>query len=318
MSNEVCRRKGNCFDHELASDLSVSEFNQQIIQKKKAYKQAKKIARKSLKFCERYKKAGDKCLFAIGLESQYNEKAAKALVEMARSVGWPEASIVHNPVNISAFQGFAGAHYLEHHGLKRVQFAPASRSIVTLDGVDPSFCNRGRPGIPNTVSKAELREWRNYYRNNASFIGYWCSVHQGIRGDSAVSPNPRARSPHVDPGDIDQLLGIVGPLPVKPPKKKDCDKAHKLDGPGGFLWKESDHGGLVVLFPKKFKRAFKRVRVGKDSLRYSGFANGDRQHWRHSKSSREFADGSLVKAIANKKHGKKHCWNIGKAGERND
>lgn len=55
---------------------------------------------------------------------------------------------------------------------------------------------------------------------------------------------------------------------------------------GGMLWKpESDSGGLVVLIRDEFVVPFESCYVvtkkGKEEqLRFTGFANGDRQHWR--------------------------------------
>lgn len=101
------------------------------------------------------------------------------------------------------------------------------------------------------------------------------------------------------------------------------------DGASGFLWKESDHGGLVVLFPTNYQSQFQKVLVLKKrkktkrrfkrlaSLRFSGFANGNRQHWRDSRSINRFPNKRLyLKALDDS--GKSLCYIIKKPHERND
>lgn len=93
-----------------------------------------------------------------------------------------------------------------------------------------------------------------------------------------------------------------------------------LDGPNGFLWKEAEHGGLVVLFPYSYQKVFSGVTVIKNGkvhgeLYYTGKANGDRQHWRHHKNAGSFPNDSIVAAVLK---GKTYCWQIGNSGQRND
>ena len=68
----------------------------------------------------------------------------------------------------------------------------------------------------------------------------------------------------------------------------------------GFLWKpvSESNGNLVVLFPKDFTETFQSVTVNGESGNFSGFANGDRQHWRFSKSGAEYEAPAIVKAIS--------------------
>ena len=98
-------------------------------------------------------------------------------------------------------------------------------------------------------------------------------------------------------------------------------KCQKPDGPGGFLWKESDHGGLVVLFPARYKRPFRSVGVFRrnrlvEQLFYTGKANGDRQHWRSNMSITEFPDRRLkVRAFRRRRS---ICYRIRDPHVRND
>ena len=104
-----------------------------------------------------------------------------------------------------------------------------------------------------------------------------------------------------------------------------CPKrAQRLDGLGGFLWKpESDSGGLVVLFPKEYAEKFKWVRVyrkGKkkaykraERLRFTGVANGNRQHWRGWLHGGEYTGRIRVK------DGDRVCrWKVQNSRERAD
>ena len=109
-----------------------------------------------------------------------------------------------------------------------------------------------------------------------------------------------------------------------------CDASAKAnDGPGGFLWKESDHGGLVVLLPAELPNAtrvevFQKQKGPKKKnkkiarLRSTGRANGDREHWRDSRSIKEFPKGQVkVRALFNPS-GLKLCWKVKQARRRND
>lgn len=101
-----------------------------------------------------------------------------------------------------------------------------------------------------------------------------------------------------------------------------CQETHSAhDGKNGFLWKESEFGGLVVLLPSSItKYKFNAVDVYKDnnkieSLKFSSIANGYRQHWRSHKNSWNFPDYSTVIA---KLSNYNICWKIGKSSQRND
>lgn len=336
ISNEVCRRKGNCErrgSYELMGSYSVSQYNKALEQKnRKVVKAVKKRAKKILRECRRNGSPNTKCLLAIGLESQFSERAAKALVQIAMSAGWQSEQIVHNPVHMAPYHGYAGAYYYESHGVRHTKpTKDPSRNIVTLDGDDPSFCNKGRPGISNQVSFSDLQRWTERHRKRTAYIAYWCSVHQGIVGDSGTSPKPHLRTPRVDSGDIAPLRQLAGFSEAPEPQEYNTKQCQKVFNPGGgFIWKNSDHHGeagsphqgMVVIFPSKFPKEFKRVDVvspdGKRSkLKYTGKANGGRQHWRDNhRLIGGFSDYSVVKAYHKRR--KAYCWRIQKAGERND
>lgn len=342
ISNEVCRRKGNCYSQELNHRLSVSQYNKKLCDgHRRTVRKVKRRMTEIKSFCGRYGKETTHCLLAIGLESQYSECAAKKLVSLAKGTGWGDHQIIHNPVGGAPYLKTAGAHYVEHHntGLHFPASLPTNRRIATLDGIDPDFCHdkQGREGIDNRMGETALQGWTDVNKTRTAYLGYWCSVHQGITGSTTSSPDPRKRSPYVAKSDITKFIKLAkfdSGDPVTPPPSYNTKRCTKVmsgkDGAGGFLWKHSEHGGLVVLFPGSYKVKFKRVVIlkptgAREKLGFSGWANadhnGERQHWRHSKNPDQFPDRSVVRAtfqtsiFSTRQY---HCWKIDDASERND
>ena len=91
---------------------------------------------------------------------------------------------------------------------------------------------------------------------------------------------------------------------------------------GGFLWKPSgeNSGKLVVLLPKsyggKVKGVVLRDASGRalESGRSSGFANGDREHFRFGKSGSSYPAGVLLEVEFST--GKKIAYKIDSPGSR--
>ena len=84
---------------------------------------------------------------------------------------------------------------------------------------------------------------------------------------------------------------------------------------GGFLWKpiSESNGNLVVLFPKEFTETFQSVTVNGESGNFSGFANGDRQHWRFSLPGGDYQSPATI--IAESLNGE--CqWIVSNTSER--
>ena len=80
---------------------------------------------------------------------------------------------------------------------------------------------------------------------------------------------------------------------------------HKAkDGPGGFLAKNGEHdGNLVILFPGKYQKKFRRVVItkrdgSKERLKYTGKANADqfgpRQHWRGKEPIQKYGGAKVA------------------------
>ena len=340
LSNEVCRRKGNCYSQELEHDLTVSAYNKLVCKGRRGtISRIKKRMLDIRRFCDEKGSEKTRCLLAIGLESQFSRCAAQKLVVLAKESGWHKKEIVHNPVPGTNYQGDAGAYYVEYHGRSLRSAYPPERTIATLDGIDPDFCRdkNGRQGISNRITAQDMQRWTDSYKDRASYLGYWCSVHQGITGDSGTSPNPKERTPHVAPGDVSEFIRIADQKRQKDKpvlgdyNTKRCTEVYSAqDGNGGFLWKESEHRGLVVLLPGKYDIQFNKVQVikpygGKEPLHPTGWANSDadgpRQHWRLNKAISDFPNKIVVRATMRESvFSEKQvlCWKVFRAGKRND
>ena len=340
LSNEVCRRKENCFPQELEHKLSVADYNKRLCKGRR--RTLSRVIKRILdikRFCNEKGSEKTHCLLSIGLESQFNQCAASRLVRLAKRHGWHKRELIHNPVPGGPYQGSAGAFYVERHGI-RLQFSvPPLRRIATLDGIDPDFCRdkNGRHGAGDRISTPDMQSWTDSYKKRVAYLAYWCSVHQGLTSDSGSAPDPKARTPYVPKAHISKFIEISNqerqkgkPIPGWY-RTKGCTEVHSSnDGPGGFLWKESEHRGLVVLMPGKYDIQFNKIEVirpyGKsEELYFTGWANADsdgpRQHWRLNKSISEFPRKVVVKAtLRDSVFSEKQelCWTVFKSEERND
>jgi hypothetical protein len=99
------------------------------------------------------------------------------------------------------------------------------------------------------------------------------------------------------------VVSIQQPAEQPAPETPRYDLGSALGKTGGFLWKpvSDKNGDLVVLLPKRLTGKVQEVRVlspdGKKNLgkgKYSGIGNGDREHFRFSKSGSGYPDGSIV------------------------
>ena len=96
------------------------------------------------------------------------------------------------------------------------------------------------------------------------------------------------------------------------------------DGPNGFVFKpESDHERkLVVLLPSKFGHSVEGVSLVKrdgelvERGRSSGFANGDREHFRFNLAGSRYPNNILVQVLF--KDGDKLFYRIDDPGRRHD
>ncbi|MCB0337560.1 MAG: hypothetical protein KDD62_14690 [Bdellovibrionales bacterium] len=105
---------------------------------------------------------------------------------------------------------------------------------------------------------------------------------------------------------------------------KGVEKGNTSDGLSGFLYKpESDHGGsLVILMSNDLKGDVSSVSLkdqkGKliESGRSTGYANGDREHFRFNQSGGNYPNNLTVEVVLNS--GKKIHYNIKDSSQRYD
>lgn len=200
ISNEVARKKGNASSYELLPQLSIREYNEKLESKDPAtIRKVSRTMRRIRRFCDRNLKEGDRCLLALGLESQFTRKALGVLVDLAEQNGFRNEDTIHNPSSVAAYQARGSAGIIERHagrGAARLFYderEPAERVIITFDGIDPSFCSRRERTSLDRISPAEVRLVVDYHRNRARYIGAWCGVWQGLTADSRIAPDPRSR-----------------------------------------------------------------------------------------------------------------------------
>lgn len=98
-------------------------------------------------------------------------------------------------------------------------------------------------------------------------------------------------SPSPDPDPVE-------PTPSPSPANPDCP-AVTMFGQDGSLWKpRSDEGKLVVLLPSRYRGEFRCTATRKDGevevLRYTGFANDDRQHHRGELAGGKYENNGTV------------------------
>ena len=106
--------------------------------------------------------------------------------------------------------------------------------------------------------------------------------------------------------DRDNVTNVIEPNESAPVQSQpdgsnpDCSAdPFGVDGANGFLWKpvSDSRDSLVVLFPSDYDVQFERVVTTRldgtqeDGV-FSGFANGNRQHWRFSLSGENY-NGAL-------------------------
>lgn len=105
--------------------------------------------------------------------------------------------------------------------------------------------------------------------------------------------------------------------------KKNVIEGNPTDGSEGFLWKPvSDHGPLAVLVPHEYKGQVESVAVLSDKGkvleegRDGGYGNGDRQHWRFSKTGSDYGNDLTLEVRLNS--GKKIHYAIKDGAQRYD
>ena len=342
ISNEVDRRKRREDTNSMLYKKSVKQLTSQL--EKEAPRVMKAIEERIREIYDFHQEHGKGELrIALGLESQWTRKALATLTKIARKAA-PGTILIHNPVNSSPFKGKGKCDIIEFHGMGNSQ--PKGRYVCATDGYNicPGHCLTGISGP--TLSSSDIVGYVKKF-SNADYFLIWSPEFNSLSKDSQNLPAPSQRKSvisescmkHLRKYVIDQFDNHSGKAkpkdPVKPPAEvKGCKKLLDPFKTNNFVWKESDHGGLVVVFPSRFKKLFSKVEViqpnGKRFKLYeTGWANpdsgGERQHWRHKRSSHKFPKNSILRATAKRgwfdwlKRKKRHtfCWLIKEPAIRN-
>lgn len=330
--NEVCQRNRRCGPYEFLANISTSEYERRLTQRDpKLLAAIKNYAKAPADFVARHK-GNFECFISPGLESNLSDRAAKTLNDTIRPM-FPGCKIVRNPAGISRYRGKAGGEILEVHGPNPKIGPPC---IANLDGNDVSFARRPALLSQGSINERSLMDWIGRMgKCEAAHI--WTAEMNGISSHGGFV-DPRQRSNFPDAVLVESmkphLLGQK-PEPLKAPAlMRGCQKMHNpFDGPGGFVFKQSDvHPGAVAVFPSRFPK-FNRVEVlrsetraanagGGDELTsgkpfdYGGMGNPDRdgrdrQHWRTGIKARDFTRNSVLRADG-------HCWVLTNPGSRID
>lgn len=128
------------------------------------------------------------------------------------------------------------------------------------------------------------------------------SVEDGPITMPAVIDDPTPAPEQSAPVDSSSETPVIEQeaAPAAPPA---LELGAQLPPTGGFLWKPTSdkNGDLVILLPKQYTGKVKQVRVlnaeGTKALakgKFSGVANGDREHYRFTKSGSAYPDGAIV------------------------
>lgn len=314
--NSTCQSNNRCGNYEFLKGISVAEFDKRLRQRDKATltnlrNYASPIAQYLLP-----RLGNTDCNISVFLEDPYSNAAMQVAIETVRPI-FPGCHMVRSPRGVNPQKALAGADIIEGHGSRPRVKAPC---IVNLDGEDIDWLNKAAI-LPNAIPETKLAAYLERYKFcKANFL--WTAGANGIRKGGFI--DPRKRNGFPDRGEFANygkyLRGGAAPLIVPAMTIEDeksfkgCRRrVKKSDGPGGFLWKQSDvHRGAVALFPSSYDR-FRSVSVvhrGKvlDRLSYAGTGNPDkdgrpRQHWRSAKPTKNFPFNVVLKADG-------VCWPI--------
>jgi hypothetical protein len=338
LSNEVDRRKSRKDTGSVLHRVKPDELNRLLADKDAKTLQA--FAARAKEVYDFHQKHGKGELrIAVGLEHQMTKRALNALIEAVRTAA-PGVTIVSNPVkSTSNFTGKGKADILEVHEVLHEKVPATKRFVVTTDGYDICLSGCGK-NIDRSLSNSEIRGAARKFKDAEYFL-FWHSQFNSLSGDSGHNPPPGKRKSSIEKACIQGLRRLRKAMikdsqqpekPITPPivKPKNCEKLLDPFSVRGFLWKESDHGGLVVLMPESYTGKVKKVIVRKpktglagliqrffpETLEYTGVANGNREHYRNrNKEPHSYPENSVVTAVMKDKT--RRCFLIKDPGKRN-
>lgn len=334
LSNEVDRRKRREDVNSILYKMSPGDLSKAFAKNdKKALDAYVDVAKK---YYDAWVVAGmpGELFLALGLESQWSNKIAVNNLNKAIKKACPKAKTIHNPVKGSPFRGRGNCDYLEVHEVN--ERVPAENMLIaSTDGFDicPNACGIAT-GYP--LGDSEVIDSIKRFKKKARFYLLWHPQMNSLVKDSSTNPIPSKRKSSLERGCMQHLAKNIANVSLQEVDEIDAPDYPKgsrkgLKNPfktGGFVWKESDHGGLVVVFPSNFTKLFDYVKVvpaegwfkglrtkklNASKLYETGWANPqngkNRQHWRHSKAAHKFTSPSVLIAGYNSTSKKKKKTN---------
>lgn len=319
--NEVCQRNGRCGKYEFLHGMSVNEYRKKLQSSDpRTLNRLVEYSRPIAEFLNSNLRADTRLLVSVGLESNVSSAEAANAINALRPL-FPRGEFVHNPAGINPRKGSVPNTYYEEHGSKVRLRVPC---VANLDGEHLEFHGE-QPLLSNVISVDDIPAYnRKFQHCEANFL--WSGEFNGIAKGSFIDPRQRKNWPSRNL--FKKYNGLLKELTAPPPQipewsdkdelsKKGCKSYETFDG--GTVWKQSDtRPGAVFVMGFKFKKQFRKVVVLKegkvfDQLDWSGFANGNRQHWRSQTPAipaKKFPFNVVLKA-------ENTCWIIRNPKERN-
>ena len=307
LSNEVDRRKNRTDKNNLLYTMNPGDFNRALENKDKpTMKAVRKRAKEIYDFHQQYGKG--KLKIALGLEHQMTQKALNNMAAAVRKVA-PGVELISNPVHVGPYTGKGDCDILEFHRVTH-KSEPKGKYVAATDGYDicPDQCGRNISG--DTINTSNLVKVIKKFRKSEYFL-LWHSSFNSLSADSQFVPPPSERESAISKSCIRHLRKNVIDVVLKEypsktyPKVKRCKDLKDPFKTRNFVWKESDHGGTVVVFPQEYDKQFSKVELfepegKKHNLYYTGFANENRQHWRHKNDPKIFPKNCDIRATYRK------------------
>ena len=241
----------------------------------------------------------------------YNSEKSKLLVSMARP---SDGYVSYENVAISALKATVDAGKIDEATAKQVNgdaFAAAQ-----LDSDTTALWDDRGSGSDTTIAVASFDDAMNKVDELLAKIS-----------SGEITPTARELSTVSTSGGASASGGADSGT-VNAAGASSLSGQQQLDGSGGFLWKpESDRdGNLVVLLPTELNGLIEKVELYSEmppspegllgSGKFTSVGNGDRSHFRFSKSGGEY--GENVNVVVTKSDGEQVYWTVPNGNERTD
>ena len=204
--NGPCQRKGNCRVGDPWKGKTPGQINKLLEDENpRVIRLVRKRAMALKKTMEDVMLPNTRPVLCIALEDNFTNKAARNVIKTVKEV-WPY-EICRNPVGFNPNRRKAGAKFNELHNDDRAFLGRKRRTIYNLDGTDINF-NHREPTINRYIDERQAVAWGRARRGSFA-VFFWSALHQGIDGDSAISPPPRSRRVRVPVEDINAIKKIL-------------------------------------------------------------------------------------------------------------